>query len=484
MKATDHRITRNVLLAVYGTLLLLCTGIIVAVHINERRDQRREAMERLSLTTSTLAAQVNANHLEQLLRQYDGRGMIFKNTQDARYYVLHELLRRTQDLTGTGIPIRIVVFDSLKQELQVIVTGKGDPSFRHVLDNDEAFIRAHYGRSARNAERDARLLAMDPIVNDEGRTMGMVLATLPAGEAHAKAMVALWRNISIAVALFVMAGIFLKRSVGRWVAQDAQAHSELQVRHSDVTDSIIYASKIQRALVPRPGFYNELFDASFVIHRPKDTLSGDFHWAQRLHPQVSLVAAADCTGHGLPGAMIGAIACSLLNEIAATSPDLDPAQMLGLLNTRLVTSLHQQGQQRGGGDGLDIALCRVDREAREILFAGAMRPLYWLHQGQLSVINGDRKPVGGAHHELERKYTVHRIAYSPGDRIYLFSDGYVDQFGGAEGRRFMASRLQELIGTHGHLAMDQQAQVLEQAFLEWKGGREQMDDVCMLGLAV
>ncbi len=484
MKATDHRITRNVLLAVYATLLLLCTGILVAVHINERRDQRREAMERLSLTTSTLAAQVNANHLEQLLRQYDGRGMIFKNTQDARYYVLHELLRRTQERTGPEIPIKILVYDSLKQELQVIVTAEVSPSFRHILVNDGTFIRSHYGRSARNAEREARLLAMEPIVNDEGRTMGMVLATLPASEAHARATIALWRNIGMAFALFLVAGLFLKRSVGRWVARDAQAHSELQVRHSDVTDSMAYASKIQRALVPRPEVYNELFDASFVIDRPKDTLSGDFHWAHRLQPQISLVAAADCTGHGLPGAMIGAIACSLLTEIAATSQDLDPAQMLGLLNTRLITCLHQKGQQRGGGDGLDIALCRVDRESREILFAGAMRPLYWLHQGQLSVINGDRKPVGGAHHELERKYTVHRIAYSPGDCIYLFSDGYVDQFGGAEGRRFMASRLQELIGTHGHLAMDQQALVLEQAFLQWKGGREQMDDVCMLGLAV
>ncbi|MBL7980942.1 MAG: serine/threonine-protein phosphatase [Flavobacteriales bacterium] len=484
MKATDHRITRNVLLAVYGTLLLLCTGIIVAVHINERRDQRREALERLSLTTSTLAAQVNANHLEQLLRHYDGRGMIFKNTQDARYYVLHELLRRTQERTEAALPVRIVVYDSLKQELQVVVTGEQSPSFRHVIENDATYIRSHYGRPARNTERNARLLAMDPIVNDEGRVMGMVLATLPASEAHAKANAALWRNISIVLALFLVAGFFLKRSVGRWVDRDAQAHSELQLRHTDVTDSIAYASKIQRALVPRPEVYNEMFDASFVIDRPKDTLSGDFHWAQRLYPQINLVAAADCTGHGLPGAMIGAMACSLLNEIATTSPDLDPAQMLGLLNTRLVTSLHQQGQQCGGGDGLDIALCRVDREAREILFAGAMRPLYWLHQGQLSVINGDRKPVGGAHHELERKYTVHRIAYSPGDRIYLFSDGYVDQFGGADGRRFMASRLQELIGTHGHLAMDQQARVLEQAFLEWKGGREQMDDVCMLGLAV
>ncbi len=178
MKTTDHRITRNVLLAVYGTLLLLCTGIIVAVHINERRDQRREALERLSLTTSTLAAQVNANHLEQLLRQYDGRGMIFKNTQDARYYVLHELLRRTHERTGAALPVRIVVFDSLKQELQVVVTGEQSPSFRHVLENDATYIRTHYGRPARNAERDARLLAMDPIVNDEGRIMGMVLASI------------------------------------------------------------------------------------------------------------------------------------------------------------------------------------------------------------------------------------------------------------------------------------------------------------------
>ena len=133
---------------------------------------------------------------------------------------------------------------------------------------------------------------------------------------------------------------------------------------------------------------------------------------------------------------------------------------------------------------MDVALCRVDRKANEILFAGAFRPLYWLHQGQLSVINGDRRPVGGGHGGEERKFTAHKLAYTGGDRIYLFSDGYVDQFGGPERKRFMNARLQELIMANRHLGLKEQAVVIERAFLDWKGAAEQIDDVCMLGLAV
>ena len=113
-----------------------------------------------------------------------------------------------------------------------------------------------------------------------------------------------------------------------------------------------------------------------------------------------------------------------------------------------------------------------------------MRPLYWLHRGQLTVINGDRRPIGGSQHELDRRFTCHRLAFAEGDRIYLFSDGYVDQFGGPERKRFMATRLHTLLSAHPHLSMPEQAELLEHAFLEWKGGEEQVDDVCMIGLAV
>ena len=156
--------------------------------------------------------------------------------------------------------------------------------------------------------------------------------------------------------------------------------------------------------------------------------------------------------------------------------------MLGVLNERLLAVLDQQGQRKGAGDGMDIALCRIDRKCRELLFAGAFRPLYWMHDGQLTVVNGDRRPIGGSHYDPQRKFTVHRIAYHPGDRIYLFSDGYVDQFGGPERRKFMAARFNEMLVANQQLDMAAQGELLERVFLEWKGEQEQLDDVMVLGL--
>ncbi|MCB0774555.1 MAG: serine/threonine-protein phosphatase, partial [Flavobacteriales bacterium] len=199
---------------------------------------------------------------------------------------------------------------------------------------------------------------------------------------------------------------------------------------------------------------------------------------------IGLVAAADCTGHGVPGAMMAAIACSLLNDLGREMGDRDPATLLAELNRRMVRNLHQEGRRTGAGDGMDIALCRVDRRKREILFAGAFRPLYWMHEGRLQVINGDRKPVGGSQHGSERSFTLHRITYAEGDRIYLFSDGIVDQFGGPEKRKFMATRLGEVLENIQRMPMAMQAEALERAFLDWKGAQPQLDDVCVLGIAV
>jgi serine phosphatase RsbU (regulator of sigma subunit) len=227
-----------------------------------------------------------------------------------------------------------------------------------------------------------------------------------------------------------------------------------------------------------------LFADVFVIDRPRDTVSGDFHWFLRSDEDTCLVAAADCTGHGVPGAMVAAIGRSLLNEVVHAHPDDDPAQLLAHLDARMRNTLNQQSRGRSGGDGMDIALCRIDRARKELLFAGAHRPLYWMHNGQLTVINGDRLPVGGARRIGERQFSVHRIAYHAGDRIYLFSDGYVDQFGGPEGARFMTARFNDMLLRHQHLDMAGQMEVLERAFLDWKGGGQQVDDICVLGLEV
>ncbi|MFN3875196.1 MAG: PP2C family protein-serine/threonine phosphatase [Flavobacteriales bacterium] len=478
-----RRTPRRILMVLYGTLLLLCGAFIGVSHWYELQGQRREALERLGAVAASLADQLPARHPALLLEKYIAPGLIIKPTQDARYYVVHQQLHKAFMRSGLQEPILLLAKDEAGR-LVVVATSEERPRFREPIDEGSALLAA-YEQGARIDDGTGFLVAVEPLREPgQAQSEGVIVARMPRAAAVAPAYAALWRNVGIALALFALAGLFLLRSVGRWVQQTEADRLALAARNLDITDGLAYAAKIQRALVPPPQAYRELFAGAFVIDRPKDLVSGDFHWCHRVSDDVCYVAAADATGHGLPGALMAAIGCSLLNEIVPTHPAKDPAELLSLLNMRLVATLHQHGQRRGAGDGLEIALCRIDRAQREILFAGARRPLYWLHEGQLSIINGDRRPVGGAHHELERRYICHRLAYAEGDRIYLFSDGFVDQFGGPERKRFMAERLQQVIEAHQWLPMDRQAEVLERAFLEWMGAEEQMDDVCMLGIAV
>lgn len=482
-KHTKHK----VLLAVYGALFLLCIGVIAFVHQGEQRARQVQGLSQLESITATLSEQIPHGHITALMERYDGRGMIFKNTQDAWYYVLHERLRKAAERNGLEAPLEILVHDTMKQELQVLVTSAETPRFRDPWNGDEALILPHYeaeGHTIPSANGRPELMAFGSIRDVDGHVLGIVFARRSTATVVAAAQTSLFRNIAIALVVFGMAGFLLFRYIGRWLNADEAAHDQVKARNADMTDGMAYAAKIQRALVPSALIYDELFADSFVIDRPKDLVSGDFHWVLRIDDDTCFVAAADCTGHGMPGAMMATVGCSLLNEIVPQHAEKDPAEILRILHARMVAALHQQGKERGAGDGMDVALCRVDRRQSEILFAGAYRPLYWLHQGQLSIINGDRRPVGGGHQTEDRHFTTHRLAYTAGDRIYLFSDGYVDQFGGPERKRFMTSRLADLLVKHQQLPLKEQAVLLDRAFLDWKGAGEQMDDICMLGLAV
>ncbi len=480
--------SRKVLFVLCGTYLVLASGLLVWGHRSKLKTERTLALDRMAGITSTLAAQLDGSRVQRLLNKYDSRGMLITNTQDAYYYVLHESLRKSAEASGVERPLQVIVFEEGKNELEIAVTSASKPALRDAFTGPMAasiIEQLKNGRVEPQRGVFARELAsFDAVLDQQGRTVGVVLVAGPIDEVISSAYAMLYRNIAIAVLVFIALGYFVLRSVGRMVRQEEEDRTLWQQRHEGVTDSIAYAGKIQGAMIPKPERYREMFEDHFVLNRPKDMVSGDFHWYHRLGDDQCLVAAADCTGHGLPGAMMAAIGCSLLNELVVQHPHKDPAELLGLLNERIIQALNQNGQRKGAGDGMDVALCRIDRKAHEVLFAGAFRPLYWMHDGQLTIINGDRKPIGGSQHDPKRKFTVHRIAYHPGDRLYLFSDGYVDQFGGPERKKFMAARFNEMIMANHRLPMSAQAAVLERSFLEWKGQNEQVDDVCVLGLAV
>jgi len=471
---------------VYATLLVVGVLSIGRGHRDTVQATRSAALTRLGDASAMVAGQINGDHVELLLRKYPEPGLLIKHTQDAWYYVMHDQLRRTTERLALDRPLHLVALDSTMMPTHVVATAEKEPMLRTPFTGDPQAIQAALGREEYSLDRSTsnELLAFEVVRNGSGTPVGLVIGSLSAEEALAAATSLLWQRIGLAALLYGIAAFVLFGSVGRWLKRDEDLHDALQKKHEHVSDSIAYAAKIQRALVPRPEVYNELFAGSFVIDRPKDVVSGDFHWYHKVDEHTCYVAAADCTGHGLPGAMMAAIGCSLLNEVVPRNTHLDPAEILSMLNSRLMTTLHQHGQKRGAGDGMDLALCRIDQSKQEILFAGAHRPLYWLHRGRITVINGDRKAIGGAHQEAERRYTVHRLAYDPGDRIYLFSDGYVDQFGGPERQRFMSARLQQMLQDNQHMPIREQANLLEAAFTAWQGAEEQVDDVSMLGLAV
>ena len=477
----------KVLLATVALLAGLMIGGLRVGYTSELRSLEQDRMEQLSVATRSAAALVNANHIRALLDKYPTAGLLVKPTQDAWYYVLHDQLERTASIHRDLPPLLIVRKDERTGGMVQLATSDNAVAWlAPCFAGGTGLADIYHTGGTTNIEQDGITWTalVVPLHGSAGRQEAAVVGRVDLAAAHGTARVSLWRNSAFALALLLVMGLLLHRSVGMWMRREERTHADLRIASERMNDSLVYAGRIQQALVPDTSVYIAHFNDAFVINKPKQLVGGDFHWFHHINEEECLVATADCTGHGVPGAMLAAIACSLLNELVLRHPRSDPAELLGLLNERLITVLHQEGLGRGAGDGSDIALCRVHRGQRTILFAGARRPLYWWHAGQLSIINGDRHPVGGAQHGVQRRFTCHRLAYNEGDRLYLFSDGFVDQLGGPSGKRFMSARLQEVLSAHAALPMADMGRMLEQAFIRWQGEQEQLDDVCMLGIAV
>jgi len=256
---------------------------------------------------------------------------------------------------------------------------------------------------------------------------------------------------------------------------------KIQEAHQNIQDSILYAKRIQNAILPLPSSLSEIFPEHFVLYRPKEIVSGDFYYADILG-DYAVVVAADCTGHGVPGAFMSMLGTAFLNEIVHKMTDFSAAGILEELRRKVKTSLHQTGKVLETRDGMDISLCIVDIRNRKMQFAGAYNPLYLIRNGELQQIKADRQPI--AIYIKEHPFTNNEIELIDGDVFYLFSDGYADQDGGPDGKKFMAKRFMSLLTDIHQKPLDEQREILDQAIENWKGNKEQMDDMLVMGFKV
>lgn len=253
-------------------------------------------------------------------------------------------------------------------------------------------------------------------------------------------------------------------------------------QHKKIMDSINYAQRIQHAIIPSEETLNDLLGNYFMIYKPKDVVSGDFPWVYEKGDFV-YIAVVDCTGHGVPGAMMSLIGALILHEVVNDNEEYEtPAQVLNELHAGVVATLKQDSEGNKAADGMDVAICRINRSTNEVLFSGAHRPLYHLHNGELLEYKGDKFPIGGMQYKGNNHFIDHKVEILKDDSIYFFSDGFPDQFGGPNCLKYGPRRIRELIVNHKNKSMKEMEEVFNENFDSWKSDNQQIDDVLMIGV--
>ncbi|CAG5086246.1 SpoIIE family protein phosphatase [Parvicella tangerina] len=264
--------------------------------------------------------------------------------------------------------------------------------------------------------------------------------------------------------------------------EEIERQSEkLEELYKDVTDSIRYAKRLQDSILPQNSLIERLLPESFVLFKPKDIVSGDFYWVSETDEKI-LFSAVDCTGHGVPGAFMSLIGANALNQIINEKED-KPAHILNKLNKLSSEALNKSEEGIKVRDGMDLALCAISKDMKSLEYSGANNPLYLVRDGEISITKADKFAIA-SFEDGEHHYTNHEFELKKGDLVYVFSDGYADQFGGVKGKKFMYRQFRELLVSLKDEPMHRQKEILNDKIEEWKGTFEQVDDILVIGVRI
>jgi len=264
------------------------------------------------------------------------------------------------------------------------------------------------------------------------------------------------------------------------VKETELTRKKLLDQRRELMASLKYASFIQRAVLPDQKYMENTLNDFFVLHKPRDIVSGDFYYCVRKEEYI-VVAAGDCTGHGVPGALMSIMGVSFLNEILSIRGPIRSSRILNLLRERVMKALHQRGHELENKDAIDMSLCVFHPKTKELQYSGANNPLFHVRNSVLTEIKADKMPVGVDAIE-ENSFTNHSMQLMHGDIVYLFSDGFPDQFGGPENKKFKYGPFRELIIGVSESSMEEQKKELDRVITEWKGDTFQVDDILVLGI--
>jgi serine phosphatase RsbU (regulator of sigma subunit) len=273
--------------------------------------------------------------------------------------------------------------------------------------------------------------------------------------------------------------IILEQKVTERTMEVVKQKAIIEQKNKDVLDSIYYARRIQHALLATKGILNRNLNEYFILYKPKDIVSGDFYWAQEINNEF-LFAVCDCTGHGVPGAFMSLLNITFLNEVTNEKHITRPDMILNQVRNSIIHALNTE-QNEESRDGMDCVICKFDLKNLNVEFACSNNPLWVIRSNELIEFKPDKMPVGN-HTDNSKPFTHQSFKLQRGDKIYIFSDGYADQFGGPLGKKFKYSQLQGLLLSINNKPLNEQKEILNETIIAWKGELDQVDDICIIGI--
>ena len=253
----------------------------------------------------------------------------------------------------------------------------------------------------------------------------------------------------------------------------------VEEKQKDILDSITYAKRLQDAILPPVSFIKKFLPDSFLVYKPKDIVAGDFYWMERSDDNI-LIAAADCTGHGVPGALVSVVCSNALNRTVKEFHITEPGKILDKVRELVLETFEKS--ESNVQDGMDISLCCINIKTKEVQWSGAYNSLWYIQNGAIHEVSADKQPIGK--NDKPVPFNTHKLNLQKGDTLYLFTDGYADQFGGPKGKKFKYKQMEELLLANASKPMDEQKDVLENTLEKWKGTLEQVDDILIIGIRV
>lgn len=485
----------RILLIVFLTILGITSFFITFGYFNQLANYEEAVLNQLMGVVSGLGANFDGDKHQELLEKYHWRDDISTYGQDPTYDSLAKTLAIAQKANGLSSRIFTMFYDDEERIfLFAVSSDTSQVTFRHKYEMYPNILLEKMKEGGKidryDAETGEWISAFYPIHNSHGHVVGLIQADVEFGAFKKMAFDQFKQQalISFIVILLIAGGLYpYVRSVLR---EDEELKMELveqkhliEERNVDLQESLNYAGQIQETMLPSAKVFENILPSSFVFYQPKEKVSGDFYWIKKEGTDVYL-ALSDCSGHGIPGALMSMIGLSKLTSIHSHHPGFAPHEILDKMDQEISESLSVKSYRTDTTDSMEVGVCKIDTTEKKVIFAGGMVDLFIVRNGEIIEHKGDRFPVGGGDAYDKGKFSQTIIRAEEGDAFYMFSDGYADQFGGPKQKKFMNKNFKKLLlEIHGKPSQEK-SQRLQDEFNNWKGDLEQLDDVLVIGFTL